>query len=100
MFNVNIVNVILINIQLNDIFLCKILFSIKIYLIIIQLIFSCETQHKRKQMQYAAATPPANNTRNASGSIGRQGRVSFILIFTNNFNTFLYRDINSNIVSK
>ncbi|CAF1126779.1 unnamed protein product [Rotaria sordida] len=31
----------------------------------------CETQHKRKQMQYAAA---ANNTRNAGGSLGRQGR--------------------------
>ncbi|CAF2669601.1 unnamed protein product [Rotaria sp. Silwood2] len=30
----------------------------------------CETQYKRKQMQYAAA----NNARTAGGSIGRQGR--------------------------
>ena len=78
MFNVNIVKGILINIQLNDIFLCKISSSNKkIYLILIKLIFSCETQHKRKQMHYAATTAATNNTRTAGGSIGRQGRVSF-----------------------
>jgi hypothetical protein len=50
----------------------------KRYFTFLKLIFSCETQYKRKQMQYAAAM---NNTRTAGGSIGRQGRVSFALIF-------------------
>jgi hypothetical protein len=84
---VNFVNVILINIQLNDIFLCKISFSTEICLINIQQIFSCETQYKRKHMQYAGAptTTTANNTRTAGGSIGRQGRVSVTKIFENDF---------------
>jgi hypothetical protein len=51
-------------------------------------------------MQYAAAM---NNTRNGGGSIGRQGRVSFVVISKNIFIlllVFLIRDINSNIVSR
>jgi hypothetical protein len=38
-------------------------------------------------MQYAVAT--ANNARNAGGSVGRQGNVSFELIFKHEF-SFLF----------
>jgi hypothetical protein len=37
-------------------------------------------------MQYATAT---NNIRTAGGSIGRQGRVSFALIFNDDFSLLL-----------
>jgi len=56
-------------------------------------------------MQYAAAA--TNNIRSAAGggSGGRQGRVSFILIFRNIFILFLVffclnRDLNSNLVNR
>jgi hypothetical protein len=38
-------------------------------------------------MQYAAAM---NNTRNAGGSIGRHGHVSFVVILKNNFILLLF----------
>ena len=39
--------------------------------------FSCETQHKRKHMQYTTAA--TNNARAAGGTVVRQGRVSYLL---------------------
>lgn len=54
-------------------------------------------------MQYAAVTT-TNNTRSTAGggSGNRHGRVSFILIFKNNFilSFFLNRDINNNLVNR
>lgn len=60
--------------------------------------FSCETQHKRKHMQYAAAA--TNNARAAGGTVVRQGRVSYLLESENHSKkSYIYRDTNSNIVS-
>jgi hypothetical protein len=50
-------------------------------------------------MQYAAAAT-TNNMRTAGGSVGRQGRVRFILVFEDLLPVFLNRDINSNIVNR